>query len=89
MACARAPGFELLGPDYLELAFRTARQADPNAKLTYNEYGIENESDSNAAKRAATLALLKRLKAADAPLDALGIQSHISAGIGNLGQRPA
>jgi len=31
-------------------------------------------------KRAATLALLKRLKAANAPIDALGIQSHIHAG---------
>jgi endo-1,4-beta-xylanase len=79
-ALRKSPWLELIGPEYLEIAFRTARQADPKAKLTYNEYGIENESDSNAAKRAATLALLKHLKAAGAPLDALGIQSHISAG---------
>ena len=79
-ALRKSPWLELIGPDYLEIAYRAARQADPKAKLTYNEYGIENESDSNAAKRAATLALLKHLKAAGAPLDALGIQSHISAG---------
>ncbi|HEV2487387.1 MAG TPA: endo-1,4-beta-xylanase [Terracidiphilus sp.] len=78
----KSPWLELIGPEYLELAYRTARQADPKAKLTYNEYGIENESDGNASKRAATLALLKRLKAANVPLDALGIQSHISAGSG-------
>jgi endo-1,4-beta-xylanase len=71
---------ELIGPEYLELAYRTARQADPKAKLTYNEYGIEDQSESDSAKRAATLALLKRLKAANVPLDALGIQSHIKAG---------
>jgi endo-1,4-beta-xylanase len=76
----KSPWLELIGPDYLELAYRTARQADPKAKLTYNEYGIENESEGNASKRAATLALLKRLKGAGIPLDALGIQSHISAG---------
>jgi endo-1,4-beta-xylanase len=76
----KSPWLELIGPDYLELAYRTARQADPKAKLTYNEYGIENDSETNGAKRAATLALLKRLKAANVPLDALGIQSHISAG---------
>lgn len=76
----KSPWLELMGPEYLEVAYRTARQADPKAKLTYNEYGIEDESESNASKRAATLALLKRLKAAGAPLDALGIQSHISAG---------
>jgi endo-1,4-beta-xylanase len=76
----KSPWLELLGPEYLEIAYRTARQADPKAKLTYNEYGIEDESDGNAAKRDATLALIKRLKAAGAPIDALGIQSHISAG---------
>ena len=79
---ATAPGFELIGPEYLELAYRTARQADPHAKLTYNEYGIENESEADRTKRAATLDLLKRLKAANVPIDALGIQSHISAGSG-------
>ncbi len=76
----KSPWLELIGPEYLELAFRTARQADPKAKLTYNEYGIENDSESNAGKRVATLQPLRRLKAADTPLDALGIQSHISAG---------
>lgn len=80
----KSPWFELLGPGYLELAYHTAREADPKAKLAYNEYGIENESEGDAAKRAATLALLKRLKAANAPIDALGIQSHISAGTGQI-----
>lgn len=76
----KSPWFELLGPEYLDLAYRTAREADPKAKLTYNEYGIEDESESNAKKREATLALLKRFKAANVPIDALGIQSHIKAG---------
>ena len=76
----KSPWLELIGPEYLELAFRTARQADPHAKLTYNEYGIENEGESDQAKRAATIDLLKRLKAANAPIDALGIQSHINVG---------
>ena len=76
----KSPWFELLGPDYIELAFRTARRADPKANLTYNDYGVENDKEDNVVKRAATLALLKRLKAANAPIDALGIQSHIHAG---------
>jgi endo-1,4-beta-xylanase len=78
----KSPWLELIGPEYLEFAYRTAHQADPHARLTYNEYGIENESDADQAKRAATIDLLKRLKAAGAPLHALGIQSHISAGNG-------
>jgi endo-1,4-beta-xylanase len=75
----KCPWLDLIGPDYLELAYKTARQADPNAKLTYNEYGIENDHEDNDKKRAATLDLIKRLKAAGAPVDALGIQSHIAA----------
>ena len=78
----KSPWYELIGPGYLELAYKTAREVDPKAKLTYNEYGIENDSEGDAKKRAATLALLKRFKANGTPIDALGIQSHIHAGPG-------
>ena len=80
----KSPWFELIGPEYLDIAFRTARKADPKARLTYNEYGIENESEKADKKRAATLALLKHLKSSGTPLDALGIQSHIPAGSGAM-----
>ncbi len=76
----KSPWYELLGPDYIELAFRTAHKADPHAKLTYNEYGIENDGAEDSTKRAATLDLLKRLKAANVPIHALGIQSHVHTG---------
>jgi endo-1,4-beta-xylanase len=72
-----SPWFSMLGPEYIDLAFTTARQVDPKALLTYNEYGIEYDNEEEGQKRAATLALLKRMKAANVPLDALGIQSHI------------
>lgn len=78
----KSPWYELIGPEYLDIAYRTARHADPKAKLTYNEYGIEDDSEDNAKKRAATLALLKRFKNNGTPIDALGIQSHIHAGTG-------
>ena len=76
----KSPWMELLGPDYLDIAFRTARQADPHALLTYNEYGVEYDNDEDTERRAVTLQLLRRLKAANVPLDAVGIQSHIKAG---------
>jgi endo-1,4-beta-xylanase len=74
-----SPWFELLGPGYIDVAFRTAREADPSALLTYNDYGIEYDNDEEEKKRAAVLALLRRMKADKVPLDALGIQSHIKA----------
>jgi endo-1,4-beta-xylanase len=73
------PWFEMLGPGYIDLAFKTARQADPTALLTYNDYGIEYDNEEEGKKRTAVLALLRRMKANNVPLDALGIQSHIHA----------
>jgi endo-1,4-beta-xylanase len=75
-----SPWFEMLGPGYIDLAFRTAREVDPNALLTYNDYSIEYDNDEDGKKRAAVLALIRRMKADGVPLDALGIQSHIKAG---------
>ena len=74
-----SPWFQMLGPGYIDLAFRTARVADPKALLTYNDYSIEYDTDEEGKKRAAVLALLRRMKADNVPLDALGIQSHIQA----------
>ena len=73
------PWLELIGPEYIELAFRTAAEADPRAKLTYNDYGIERDAPDEVAKRAQVLALLKRLKASGVPIGAMGVQSHLNA----------
>jgi endo-1,4-beta-xylanase len=73
-----SPWQQLL-PGYLDIAFRTARHVDPNALLTYNDYGIEAEDAASTAKRAAVLALLRGLQDSNVPIDALGIQSHLSA----------
>ncbi len=74
-----SPWFQMLGPGYIDLAFRTARKADPTALLTYNDYSIEYDNEEEGKKRAAMLDLLRRMKADEVPLDALGIQSHIHA----------
>src|SRR5258705_5853101 len=74
-----SPWFQMLGPGYIDIAFRTARETDPTALLTYNDYSIEYDSGDEGKKRAAVLALLRRMKADKVPLDALGIQSHIKA----------
>ncbi len=75
-----SPWYQLLGPGYLDLAFRTAHRVDPTALLCYNEYGIEGEGPADAAKRAAVLELLRGMQARNVPLHAVGIQAHIAAG---------
>lgn len=71
----KTPWLELLGPDYIELAFRTAAAADPEALLVYNENRLE--VDDFQGRRTAVLKLLERLKSKGTPIHALGIQSHI------------
>jgi endo-1,4-beta-xylanase len=67
-------------PGYIDIAFRTARAADPHALLCYNDYGIEGEDPKSAAKRAAVLALVRGMQQRGVPIDAVGIQSHLTAG---------
>lgn len=68
---------EALGPDYIEMSFRAAAEADPNALLFYNDYGIEFDSPEQEARRTAVLKLLERLVSRQVPIHALGVQSHI------------
>ena len=75
----KMPWLEFLGPDYIDIAFRTAAQADPQAILVYNENELESDSPKNEAKRAKVLELLERLKSNGTPVHALGIQSHLTA----------
>ncbi len=75
-----SPWLELAGPGYIELAFRTARQADPQALLTYNDFGIELDTREQIEKRGQVMMLVRRLRARRVPIDAVGIQSHLTAG---------
>jgi endo-1,4-beta-xylanase len=75
----QTPWLKFLGVDYIDLAFRLAAKADSQAKLVYNEFGVEYDRPDDDAKRDATLKLLQRLKSQGTPIYALGIQSHLSA----------
>jgi endo-1,4-beta-xylanase len=71
-------------PEYVELAFRTARRVDAKAILCYNDYGIEAENAWSQKKRDAVLGLLRAMQAKGVPVDALGVQSHVTAGAGDV-----
>jgi endo-1,4-beta-xylanase len=63
--------------EQIDLAFRLARAHAPGAQLVYNDY--MGAGDGSAKHRAGVLALLQALKARGTPVQALGIQSHITA----------
>lgn len=74
----RSDAFQnLIGNSYIEDAFRTARAADPNAKLCYNDYNIE---DMNSAKSQAVFAMVQDFKSRGVPIDCVGFQSHFIVG---------
>jgi endo-1,4-beta-xylanase len=64
---------QIIGDDFIEKAFQYAHEADPQAQLTYNDYGLESE-----AKRKGALAIIAKLKAAGIPITSVGIQDHDS-----------
>ncbi len=61
-----------IGPDYVELALRAARAADPKAKLFINEFAIESPS----RKLEGLVGLVRGLQARGVPLDGIGLQMH-------------
>ena len=67
----KSPFYNLLGEEFIELAFRTAHEADPDAELYYNDYSM-----ANPGKREAVCRLVKRLKEKGLRIDGVGMQSH-------------
>jgi endo-1,4-beta-xylanase len=66
-----------IGNAYIEDAFKTARAADPNARLCYNDFNIE---DMNSAKSQAVFAMVSDFKNRGIPIDCVGFQSHFITG---------
>ena len=75
----KSPWFNLLGPQYLDIAFAAAAKADGQAILTYNDYDLEQDSPKHEAKRSAVLQLLTSLRSRSVPVQALGLQAHLHA----------
>jgi endo-1,4-beta-xylanase len=73
------PWLQSVGPDYIEIAFRTAAAADPKAKLFLNENNFEHDLPLHAQRRDTLLQLATRLKKNGTPITGIGIQGHIRA----------
>ncbi|MFE3598962.1 endo-1,4-beta-xylanase [Streptomyces sp. NPDC059142] len=70
-----SPFQDKLGNGFIEEAFRTARAADPAAKLCYNDYNTDGQN----AKSNAVYAMVSDFKARGVPIDCVGFQSHFNA----------
>ncbi|MFC0410787.1 endo-1,4-beta-xylanase [Roseomonas elaeocarpi] len=72
-----SPWLRALGPDYIPLSLRLARAQDPTLRLVLNEYGVEEEAPHCLEKRRRLLDLVRSIRRAGAPLDAVGLQAHL------------
>ncbi len=64
---------EIIGEEYIQRAFEFAHEADPNAKLFYNDYNTEN-----SVKRDKIYLLVKGLMDKGIPIHGVGLQGHWS-----------
>lgn len=67
----RSPWLKIIGEDYLLKAFQFAHEADPQAELYYNDFGLEKPG-----KRAGAIALIKKLQSQGVHIAAVGVQGH-------------
>ncbi len=67
-----SPWHRVLGPDYIEWAFRAARDADPETELFINDYGTEEP-----AKNVKLMQVVDDLIAKGVHLDGVGHQLHM------------
>jgi len=72
--------YKIIGPEYIELAFKFAHEADPGAELYYNDY-----NEWQPVKREAIYNLVKGLKEKGIRVDGIGMQGHISLDSPDLG----
>ncbi|MFD1050547.1 endo-1,4-beta-xylanase, partial [Kibdelosporangium lantanae] len=70
----RDSNLQRTGNDWIEAAFRAARNADPNAKLCYNDYN----TDGVNAKSTGVYNMVADFKNRGVPIDCVGFQSHLS-----------
>ena len=75
---------EAFGPDYIGRALHEARNFAPRAELVINEYGLEYDADDDRKRRKALVRLLETLRTQGAPLNGVGLQSHLDLRKGPL-----
>jgi endo-1,4-beta-xylanase len=73
------PWLDLLGQEYIDIAFHAAASADPTALRILNINDVEQDKPIYVKSRAVTLDLIKALLKRQVPIQAIGLESHLTA----------
>lgn len=67
----KTPWHNIIGPEFIKVAFKKAHETDPEAELYYNDYNVWKPE-----KRKAILEMAKNLRAEGIRIDGIGMQGH-------------
>lgn len=73
--------YEILGEEFIPLAFQYAHEADPDAELYYNDY-----NEWHPGKRETIVKMVKSFKERGIRIDAVGMQGHIGMDYPEIGE---
>ncbi len=62
---------EIMGPEFMERAFYLAHEADPDCKLIYNDYGMDDPR-----RRDFVVHMVNKYKKKGVPIHGIGMQGH-------------
>ena len=65
--------YQIIGKDYVQLAFQFAHEADPDAELYYNDYSM-----AHTGKRQGVVEMVKEIQEKGIQIDGIGMQGHCS-----------
>jgi endo-1,4-beta-xylanase len=73
--------YEIVGEDYIKLAFEFAHEADPDAELYYNDYNMPKEG-----KRQTVVEIVKSFQEQGVKIDGIGMQGHSGLSYPNMAE---
>lgn len=69
----QSPFYQIIGPEFVKLAFQFAAEADPNAKLYYNDYNT-----ALPGKRQGVINMIRDLQNQGVRVDGINEQGHVN-----------